>query len=248
MTDNSPVTLVTGAAHRLGAATVRQLHDRGHRVLIHCHNHHEWADHLATALNDKRPESAMVLQADLSRLDQVESLAEDAVEHWNRLDHLVNNAAVFSPHPLADCSGDTWDRFMNLNARAPLFLVKHLQAELRLQHGSVVNLIDIYAERPLRDHPVYCASKAALASLTRSLARDLAPDVRVNGVSPGAILWPEESEPLSEDDKRGLIDKVALHRPGEATDIAGAVGWLLCDAPYVTGQILSVDGGRLLNI
>ncbi|MFE8070825.1 pteridine reductase [Marinobacteraceae bacterium S3BR75-40.1] len=248
MTDNSPVSLVTGAAKRLGAATVRALHKRGHRVIIHYHNNESKARTLQEELNEERAGSAVALGADLSELAGVRHLAEQALEQWGRIDNLINNASVFYARPLSESTSKDWDQIMNTNVRAPFFLAKRVLSEVRLQHGSIINLIDIHAEHPLADHPLYCASKAALAGLTRAWARDLAPDVRVNGIAPGTTLWPEGENALNEAQKHEVLETVPLHRVGSAEDIAGAITWLVCDAPYVTGQIIAIDGGRSLSV
>jgi len=248
MTDHAPVALITGAAHRLGAATAEMLHGRGYRILVHYRSREHQAQHLADRLNEVRAGSATILQADLSDNGEIARLCRKALAYWDRLDVLVNNASVFYPTPVGECGDDAWCDIMQTNVRAPVALVEHLHEELRLQKGCIVNMIDIYAERPLENHPLYNASKAALASLTRSWAKDLAPDVRVNGVSPGAVLWPENHAEVDDAYKKTLLKKVPLHRPGEATDIASAITWLVCDAPYVNGQIINVDGGRSVNI
>ena len=247
MTAEAPVALITGAAQRLGAATAQALHARGYRVLIHYRHSADKARALAGSLNVIRPESAHPLQADLEASDQVIALAKAASRHWQRLDLLVNNASLFYPAPTETATLDDWDSIMNTNVRAPFFLVQQCLPALKAAHGNVVNLIDIYAERPLPGHPLYCASKAALAMLTRALARDLAPDVRVNGVSPGAILWPDNGETIDSDYQQRILSQTPLGCTGQPSDIANTVTWLACEAPFVTGQIIAVDGGRTLN-
>lgn len=244
MSENTGVALVTGAAHRLGAATARALHARDYRLVVHYRSRQHDALALVEDLNEQRPGSAVALQADLADPEQIQRLARRAAEYWSRLDVLVNNASVFFPTPTGELRLDDWDSLVNTNLRAPVLLVEHLVEELKLQGGCIVNLIDIYSERPLADHPVYSATKAALASLTRSWARDLAPGIRTNGVSPGAVLWPENDSEPDDAEKQALLRKVPMHRTGEAGDIAGAVAWLVCDAPYVNGQVINVDGGR----
>lgn len=248
MNSPSPVALVTGAAHRLGAHTARRLHSRGWNLVIHYRSRQEQAKALANELNKVRDNSAITLQADLSRPDQISPLAENAIAAWGRLDGLVNNASVFYPNPTEQANGDDWDTVMGTNLRAPFFLVQACLPALRQSGGAIVNLIDIYSQRPLADHPLYCASKAGLAALTRSWAKDLAPDVRVNGVSPGAILWPEGDAGMDPQQQEAILSKTPLQRTGEPDDIAGAIAFLICDAPFVTGQILAVDGGRSLNM
>ena len=248
MTPSTPVALITGAAHRLGAHTARHLHGRGWNVVIHYRSRQDQAEALADELNTLRTDSATPLQADLSRSDQIALLAEKAIAAWGRLDWLVNNASVFYPNPTEQARNQDWDTVMGTNLRAPFFLGQACLPALRESGGAIVNLIDSYSERPLPEHPLYCASKAGLASLTRSWAKDLAPEIRVNGVSPGAILWPEGNAGMDPGQQQSILDKTPLRTTGNPTDIAGAIAFLLCDAPFVTGQILSVDGGRSLNI
>lgn len=248
MPETAPVALITGSAHRLGACTARLLHQRGWRVLIHHRSRPGQAGAFADELNRMRPDSARVLQADLTDPGAVENLAQQAISAWDRLDALINNASVFYPTPTEEASLGDWDTLMHSNLRGPFLLGKACLSELRERQGSITNLIDIYSERPLADHPLYCASKAGLAALTRSWAKDLAPEIRVNGVSPGAILWPENGAELDPDHQQAILDKTPMHRTGNPDDIAGAIIYLICDAPFVTGQILSVDGGRSLNL
>ena len=243
---SAPVALVTGAAQRLGAGIARQLHQRGWRVIIHYRSRKQQAEQLATQLNAQRADSAVAMQADLADTQQVKELGSAAIAHWGRLDGLVNNASVFYPTPMAQASLDDWDAIMHTNVRAPFLLTQACLPALKQHHGCIINLIDIYNERPLAEHPLYSASKAALASLTRSWAQDLGPEVRANGVSPGAILWPENDTTINPDYQQRIVAKTPLGRTGAADDIAGAVAFLLCDAPFITGQILAVDGGRSL--
>lgn len=244
----APVVLITGAAHRLGAHTAEILHGRGWNVVIHYRNRQQQARQLVDKLNRERADSATSVQADLTSADDLARLATTACQHWQRLDGLINNASVFYPNPTESASEDDWQSIMGANLKAPFFLLKHCLPALRKTSGSVVNLIDIYSEKPLQDHPLYCASKAGLAALTRSWAMDLAPDIRVNGVSPGAILWPEGDAEVNPAHQQAILDKTPLARTGTPDDIAGAITYLMCDAPFVTGQILSVDGGRSLNM
>jgi pteridine reductase len=248
MDSPAPVALITGAAHRLGAHTARHLHNRGWNIVIHYRSRQEQAEALASDLNNLREHSAIVLQADLSRPDQIAPLADQAIAAWGRLDGLVNSASVFYPNPTEKAQSEDWDTVMSTNLRAPFFLGQACLAALRSSGGAIVNMIDIYSERPLANHPLYCASKAGLASLTQSWAKDLAPEVRVNGVSPGAILWPEGEAEMGPQQQQAILDKTPLATTGKPEDIAGAIAFLLCDAPFITGQILSVDGGRSLNM
>lgn len=248
MPSKTPVALVTGAAHRLGEQTARTLHARGWNLVIHYRSREEQANSVIEDMNRQRPDSACALQADLSQTPALNRLASEAVEHWGRLDALVNNASVFFPTPTAEATEDDWDTILNTNLRAPFFLLQACLTELRRNRGSVVNLIDIYSERPIDDHPLYCASKAGLAALTRSWAKDLAPEVRVNGVSPGAILWPEGEAGMDPSAQRAILDKTPMARTGNPDDIAETIAFLICDAPFITGQIVAVDGGRSLNM
>ncbi|MFO8140676.1 MAG: pteridine reductase [Marinobacter sp.] len=244
----APVVLITGAAHRLGAHTAETLHGRGWNVVIHYRSRAGQAGQLVEKLNRERADSATSVQADLTKADEIANLARAACQHWGRLDGLINNASVFYPRATEACTEEDWDEIMGANLKAPLFLLKHCLPALKKSSGSVVNLIDIYSEKPLKDHPLYCASKAGLAALTRSWAQDLAPQIRVNGVSPGAILWPEGEAEVDPAHQQAILDKTPLARTGKPEDIAGAIVYLLCDAPFVTGQILAVDGGRSLNM
>jgi len=238
--------LVTGAAARIGASIAEALHQRGCRVLLHYNANRAGAESLARRLNGLRSDSAITLQADLSRVTAVDELADRVRASTSRLDVLVNNASRFYPTRVGHIEAWQWEDLMNSNLRGPWFLVQALLPELRAAGGSIVNILDVHADRPMREHAVYCISKAGLAMMTRALARELGPALRVNGVSPGAILWPEQ-EP-ADAEKQSILGRTALGRLGEPRDIASAVVYLALDAPYITGQILAVDGGRSLNI
>lgn len=238
--------LVTGAAARIGAAIAENLHQRRCDVIVHYNSNRQAAQLLVDRLNAERKGSASVANADLSSEKGVADLAQQVQSRCDRLDVLVNNASRFYSTPTAQTQLWQWDDLLNSNLKGPYFLVQALLSELRHAKGSVINLIDVHAERPMHDHAVYCISKAGLAMMTRALAKELGPDIRVNGVSPGAILWPEKVPP--EEEKNLILSRTALGRLGEPSDIAGAVAYLALDAPYVTGQILAVDGGRSLNI
>lgn len=238
--------VVTGAAARIGAVIAEALHQRGCRVIVHYNSNRKGAEALIERLNAAREGSAFAVQADLSHPAGVDSLVEAFRARGERLDVLVNNASRFYPNVVGETRAWQWEDLLNSNLRGPWFLVQSLLGELRAAAGSVVNIIDVHAERPMRGHSVYCIAKAGVAMMTRALARELGPEIRVNGVSPGAILWPER-EP-DEAAKREILGRTALGRLGEPADIASAVAYLALDAPYVTGQILAVDGGRSLNI
>ena len=235
--------LVTGAAKRIGAVIARTLHTAGANVAIHYHSSEDAARELVADLERERRGSAFAVSADVRDVRALERMAHDVVERTGRLDVLVNNASNFYPTPLGTVTEEQWNDLFGSNLKAPLFLTQALLPALRATQGVVVNIVDVHAQRPLRDHPVYGAAKAGLAMLTRSLAKDLGPDVRVNGVSPGAILWPE-GDGMSDKLRAGIIKQTALKRAGEPEDIAAAVLFLVRDAPYVTGQIIAVDGGR----
>ncbi|MBT8040513.1 MAG: pteridine reductase [Xanthomonadales bacterium] len=238
--------LVTGAAARIGACTAETLHARGCDVLLHCNSSVDRAESLADRLNGIRPDSAAVASADLSSLDDIQSLAEAFRARFDRLDILVNNASRFYPTQVGETQVWEWEDLINSNLRGPYFLVQALLEDLKTGGGSVINIVDIYARRPLSNHGVYVISKAGLEMMTQSMAAELGPTIRVNGVSPGAILWPENESDDSA--KQAVLDKTVMKRIGEADDIATAVAYFALDAPYVTGQILAVDGGRSLNM
>jgi pteridine reductase len=248
MSENSlenKIILVTGSARRIGAAIVTRLHAEGARVAIHYRGSAAAAKKLANNLNATRPDSAATFQCNLLLTDDVPRLIADVVAWGGRLDGLINNASTFYPTPVGEITESDWDDLVGSNFKAPLFLSQAAAPHLEAAGGSIVNLVDIHAQRPLRNHPVYGPAKAALAMLTLSLAKDLAPAVRVNGVSPGAILWPEDG--MTDEAQAAILGQVPLGRPGQPGDIAGCVLYLLRDAPYVTGQIIAVDGGRSIG-
>jgi pteridine reductase len=242
------VVLVTGAARRIGAAIARKLHAAGANVVLHCHRSRADAEHLRDQLNDERGASCAVVQADLLDLRALPGLVEDAARAFGRLDALVNNASSFYPTPFGTIGEDEWTDLVGSNLRAPLFLSQAAAPLLRESRGAIVNLVDIHAERPLKDFVVYSVAKAGLAGLTRALALELGPDVRVNGVAPGAILWPDGDQHFAASEKGRITAQTPLKRIGEPEDVAGAVKYLLFDAPFVTGQILAVDGGRGIHL
>lgn len=242
---DQPVVLITGAGKRVGAATARRLHARGWSLLLHCRSSLIATEALAAECNALRPDSARVLVADLDQAADVQRLAQEAMAAWGQLDALVNNASSFFPTPMGTASDDDWDTLFASNARAPFFLTQALMPALSARgRGAVVNLIDIHADYPLAGHTLYCMAKAALAAMTRSLAKELAPAVRVNGVSPGAILWPEGSGEMDAATQAEVLASVPLGRIGGVDAVAAAVEFLIAGTDYVTGQILAVDGGR----
>jgi pteridine reductase len=242
---SQPVVLITGGARRIGAAIAKTLHSSGFRILIHCHQSQHEAQKLCDYLNQQRKESAGVLIADLNEQSQIDALSQQAIDYFGQLDALINNASSFYPTPIGITSIEQWDNLFGSNAKAPFFLSQSLTPELRKQHGCIINIADIHADKPLAEHTVYCMAKAANVMLTKSLAKELAPEVRVNGIAPGAILWPESE--LDAQSKHNILAKIPLKRTGQADTIASTVRFLLVENDYITGQIISVDGGRSLN-
>ncbi len=246
-----PVALVTGAARRIGARIARTLHGAGMSVAIHCHRSRGEAERLCAELEAARPGSATVVTADLLALerdpDAAGALVERAAAPWGgRLDALVNNASTFYPTPIGAVSAAGWRDLVGTNLAAPFFLAQAAAPRLGAARGSIVNIADVHGRRPLSGHPVYCAAKAGLVMLTRALALELGPEVRVNSVSPGTVLWPEDGGG-GDADRRWIVERTALRRSGEPDDVADAVLFLVRDAKYVTGQDLAVDGGKSLS-
>lgn len=239
------VALVTGAARRIGAAIASALHENGADVVVHYRDSANSARDLVHSMQGTRRDSAIAIQADLADTFGLQSVIDDAVAWKGRLDVLVNNASSFYPTPPGTITEQHWDDLVGSNFKAPLFLSQAAIPALSETRGSIVNIVDIHAQRPLKNHTVYGPAKAALAMLTRSLAKDLAPDIRVNGVAPGAILWPDND--MSAETKETILEQVPLERPGDPADIAGCVLYLVRDASYVTGQIIAVDGGRSIG-
>ncbi len=239
------VALVTGSARRIGAVIVRELHAEGMRVVIHYRGSREPAEALAAELNAARPDSARTVQMDLNDIAGLPRLVAEVVGLWGRLDVLVNNASTFYPTPFGQITEDHWEDLLGSNLKAPLFLSQAAAPELKRRRGCIVNIVDIHAERPLKEYPVYSVAKAGLVMLTKALARDLGPEVRANGVAPGAILWPEAPHHAAQ--HADIIRRTALKREGTPEDIARTVRFLINEAPYITGQIIAVDGGRTLS-
>jgi len=240
----SKVALITGAAKRLGAQTARHLHHLGYTVIVHYHQSHQQAALLCEELNALRHDSAAMISCDLTNLEQLTFISDFITKRYNRLDVLVNNASSFYPTPLSELKISDYNDLMATNMGAPLFLTAACQKLLALNKGVVINMCDIHASRPLQRHTVYCMAKAALVMMTHSLANELAPDIRVNGIAPGAIEWPTSG--ISDSDIAHVVAQIPLQRKGEPQDIAQAIGYL-AEAKYVTGQILTVDGGRQHN-
>lgn len=240
-----PVALITGSARRIGATIARSLHAAGFDLALHCRHSQAELDALIEELETNRAGSTLALQADLADIGSLPGLITDTVRRFGRLDGLINNASGFGPTPLGSINPGEWDELFASNARAPLFLAQAAATHLAASGGAIVNLADIHGERPLREHTVYCMAKAALLMATRSLALELAPRVRVNAVSPGAILWPQDTNDVAA--QEAMLARTPLGRTGTPEEVAEAVRWLLQDATYCTGQVLHLDGGRMLD-
>jgi pteridine reductase len=238
---NGATALVTGGARRVGAAIVRTLHAAGANVVIHCRRSLDAAQALAAELEGVRAGSTAVVSADLLDTTELPRVIDAALARFGALQVLVNNASSFYATPLGAISVAAWDDLLGTNLRAPLFLAQSAAPELRRRGGVLINIVDIHGLRPLRNYAVYCVAKAGLIMLTRALARELAPEVRVNAVAPGPVLWPEAGLDAAVQSK--IVAETPLQHQGSAEDIAGAVRYL-CEAPFVTGQVLAVDGGR----
>lgn len=242
------VVLITGGAKRVGAAICRRLHAQGANLMVHYRSSVEDAQMLQTELNQVRPGSVALVQGDLLDIGKIPHLIQATIKQFGKLDALVNNASSFMPTPMGEITEQAWDDLIGSNFKAPLFLSQAAAPQLKKQHGCIVNIVDIHAERPLKNYAVYSSAKGGLATLTRSLALELAPEVRVNGISPGPILWPEDGEWADEAARQRIINRTLLKRTGEPDDIARTVLFLISDAPYITGQIIAVDGGRSVNL
>lgn len=236
------VALITGGSRRIGATTARLLHSMGMRLVIHYRNSADDAELLRAELCEEREGSVMLVRGDLTEIAKVKNLVKQCTNEFGQLDVLINNASVFYPTPVSSATEDHWQDTMDTNLKAPFFLAQAAAPWLKKTSGCIINITDIYAERPLSDHPIYNASKAGLVSLTRSLARDLAPEIRVNAIAPGAIMWPESG--VDEISQQRMISRTPLRSIGTADDIARAAAYLIHDAGFSTGQILNIDGGR----
>lgn len=245
------VALITGASQRIGKAITKNLHDTGYCVIIHFYKNEQAAQDLATRLNQQRENSAIALQANLKQTEEVTTLAEKAQAHWGRLDLLINNASTFEADKATEALKTVqWQDIIDTNLRAAWLLSNLLKTSLTKHHGSIINLVDIYAERPLKSHSIYSTSKAGIAMLCKSLALEFAPYIRVNGIAPGAILWPSNQEESSETQlthQQVILNKIPLKKLGSTKAITETVQFLIrCD--YISGQVINVDGGRSINI
>ena len=238
------VVLITGGARRVGAAISRRLHAAGANLVVHYRSSATEARALKDDLAQSRAGSVVLVQGDLLKPANLSGLIKDAIKAFGKLDALVNNASSFYPTPMGEITEKAWDDLVGTNLKVPLFLSQAAARELRKTHGSIVNIIDIHAEFPMKNYVVYNTAKGGLVALTRSLARELGPEVRVNGVAPGTIIWPDDEAWKDELARQRIMNQTALKRVGEPDDIAKTVEFLLVSAPYVTGQVLAVDGGR----
>jgi pteridine reductase len=242
------VMLVTAGARRVGAAICRRLHAAGARVMVNYLASGKAARALVDELNERRPDSAAMIKADLLARGAPALLVKSTLHNFGRLDALINNASSFYPTPVAKVTEAAWQDLVGVNLKAPLFIAQAAAAELKKRRGCIVNIVDIHAEFPLKDYVIYSIAKGGLAALTRSLARELAPAVRVNGVSPGPILWPDANIWKNPKTRKAIVDRTLLKRVGDPDDIARTVEFLIADAPYITGQIVAVDGGRSISL
>ncbi len=246
MTTNNTV-LITGGAKRIGHATAQYLHDFGYNIIITYNKSVSDAKKLARSLNNKRADSCKIIRASFSSKTNFKKLSKDLISLFGRIDVLVNNASQFYPTKIDDVDNKNWNDLINANLKSPLFLSQALSKELKKRKGCIVNIIDIHIDPPLKDHIIYNISKAGLLALTKSLAKELAPSIRVNGVSPGAIMWAVTDENKSSK-KKEILSRIALRKSGNPLDIAKAVKFLISDSGYITGQNINVDGGRKLNM
>lgn len=238
---NPKVMLVTGAGKRIGATTAQYFHQLGWNIVIHYNQSEDQAKALCHSLNAGRANSVKLVQGSLSSIETTEAVGELAIKAFGKLDALINNASAFYPTPIGNITENDWFNLVGSNMQAPLFLAQYCNASLQQNKGVIINMVDIHATHPLKSHTLYCMAKSALVTMTKSLAQELAPGVRVNGVAPGAILWPET--PLDEQDKTKILSQIPLQKLGSMLDIAQAIEFLI-NASYVTGQIVAIDGGR----
>lgn len=241
---NNKVVLITGAAHRIGATTAKLLHQHGMNIVLHYRGSRDKAQAVQKELNAARENSVIIIQADLHITNGLPALIEESIKAWGRLDVLINNASSFYPTTIGKATEEQWDDLVGSNLKAPFFLSQAAAPHLKKTNGCIVNIVDIHAERPLKTFPIYSMAKAGLVMMTKSLACELGPEIRVNAVAPGAILWPEN---LDEVAKQRIVSRTFLKRQGEPNDISKTILYLIKDADYVTGQIIAVDGGRSLN-
>ena len=243
--NNPKVVLITGAARRVGAEMVRHLHQAGMNIVLHYRSSSKDASALADQLNAERTDSIKLLKGDLKDYQSIPTLVKDGINLFGRIDTLINNASSFYPTDLNDVNEEVWEDLIGVNLKAPIYLTQALATELKKNQGCIVNIVDIHGDRPLKDYSIYSIAKAGLIMFTKSMARELAPEVRVNGIAPGAIMWPEEHH--YEGMHQAIIERTALKRKGSPEDIAETALFLIEKAGYITGQIIAVDGGRTLS-
>ncbi|MGJ8682268.1 pteridine reductase [Paraglaciecola sp.] len=241
---HNKVTFITGSAKRIGAYTAQYLHNLGSNIVIHCNQSRLEAETLCKTLNQIRPKSAKLVQGDLSDISSIQRIGQQAIDSFGKLDVLINNASSFYPTPIGSITEKDWYSLVGSNMQGPLFLSQYVSQVLAKNNGTIINMVDIHAAKPLKDHTLYCMAKSALVTMTQSLALELAPNVRVNAVAPGAILWPEQS--INQAEKEEIMRQIPAARLGEIEDIAQAIQYLI-SATYVSGQILAVDGGRSIS-
>lgn len=242
------VVLITGGAKRVGAAICRILHAEGANLMIHYKSSLSEARSLQAELNLQRPNSVVIIQGDLLNINSLPNLISETINHFGHLDVLINNASTYYASEIGDIDESKWHDLMGSNLKAPLFLSQAAALELRKNHGCIVNITDMHVERPKKGYIVYSVAKAGLVTLTKSLAHELGPEVRVNAVAPGPVQWPENNPQFDEVYRQRVINQTLLKRVGEAEDVAKAVKFLIYDAPFITGHVLAVDGGRSLNL
>ena len=242
------VVLITGGAKRVGAAICRELHANGANLMIHYNTSMQEARALQAELNLQRANSVAIIQGDLLNIAVLPSLVQETVKHFGKLDVLINNASSYFATEIGQINEENWHDLMGSNLKAPMFLAQAAAAELRKNHGCIVNITDMHIERPKKGYVVYSVAKAGLVTLTKSLAQELSPEVRVNAVAPGPVQWPDNNPQFDEVYRQRVISQTLLKRVGEAQDIAKAVKFLVADAPFITGHVLAVDGGRSLNL
>jgi pteridine reductase len=247
-TNKDKVILITGGAKRVGATMCRELHKQGARLMIHYNNSMSEARALQAELNLLRPNSVAIIQGDLLNLNVLPTLVSETVHQFGKLDVLINNASTYYPTDLGQINEENWQDLIGSNLKAPVFLAQAAATELRKNSGCIINITDMHIERPKKGYIVYSVAKAGLVTLTKSLAHELSPEVRVNAVAPGPVQWPESNPQFDEVYRQRVINQTLLKRVGEAEDVAKAVKFLIYDAPFITGHILAVDGGRSLNL
>ncbi len=246
MSHQAKTILITGGAKRIGRQMAITLHQAGHNIIVHYRSSAGPASELVAQLNKKRDASAVALQGELLNTAAIPSLVAEAADAFGGIDVLINNASTFYPTPIELLQEDFWNDLVGSNLKAPAFMVKACVPYIRERNGSIINIVDIHARKPMANHPAYCSAKAGLEMLTMSLARDLAPYIRVNGVSPGAILWPEDDSGVAE--QQEILEKIPMARLGQPEDVASLVSFLVDQGDYITGQIIAVDGGRSVVI